>query len=139
MHCGTETGNTLLEKQITSYLFLSHAWLSMEYLCLLHIQGRYTLFFIRTSKFCRASLFLIFGDFSLNLFLICSYFCERVKMMRNQKKKTKTRHWKSILIVRNLKRYLHLSKITDLCAFCPLSPSSPTGCRGHLLLYTLRT
>ena len=36
---------------------------------------------------------------------ICSYFCERVKMMRNLNKKT--RHRKSMLIVRNLKRPLH--------------------------------
>ena len=73
------------------------------------LVGVYELFTIRSSKFCRVSLFLIFLAASAS---ICSYsrrtltllFCERCEMMRNQNKNT--RHWKTLLIFCILRRSL---------------------------------
>ena len=93
---------------------------------------QYTLFFIRTSKFCRGSSFLIFWllqpQFVLNLFLFpwAALNDDKSNKKNKESKKNADRlYYKEIVV------HLSKSKTTNQCVFCPLSQSSPTGCRGQ--------
>ena len=98
-----------------------------------------THFFIRTSKFCRGSLFFIFWLLQPQ-FVLLKFVLISVSGLKWWEIKTKlTRHWKQCyIIVRiyvfwgDLRSFIYC-KLSDHCILSSVQ-SSPTGCRGHLFL-----
>ena len=78
-----------------------------------------TCFFIRTSKFCRGSLFRL-----ISFLFLWAIWNEKSKQTDKALKNNADRLCFEEIPV-------HLSQTTDHCAFCPLLQSSLTGCRAE--------